>query len=112
MSISWVKEFYSAVTICDSEGKIIYMNDKAALMFSKDGGYNLIGTSLFDCHSEQSNEIIKSLMIENKSNSYTIEKNGIKKLIHQSPWYEDGKLKGLVEISIEIPFEMPHHKRS
>ncbi len=111
MNINWVKEFNSAVTICDTEGTIIYMNDKAASMFSKDGGYNLIGTSLFDCHSEQSNEIIKNLMIENKSNSYTIEKNGIKKLIHQSPWYENGKLKGLVEISIEIPFEMPHHKR-
>lgn len=112
MNINWEKEFDAAVTICDNEGKIIYMNDKAASTFSKDGGYNLIGTSLFDCHSEKSNEIIKSLMTENKSNSYTIENNGIKKLIHQAPWYENDILKGLVEISIEIPFEMPHHKRS
>ena len=44
-------------------------------------------------------------------NSYTIEKKGIKKLIHQSPWFEDGKPAGLIEISIEIPFELPHFIR-
>lgn len=111
MDINWVKEFGSAVTICDKNGIILYMNEKAALGFLNDGGYNLIGTNLFDCHSEQSVILIKKLLSEGESNSYTIEKNGIKKFIHQSPWYENGELMGLVEISIEIPFEMPHHLR-
>lgn len=109
---NWVKEFNSAITVCDTDGKIIYMNDKAASTFAGDGGYDLIGKNIFDCHSEQSTKTIKELIRDNKTNSYTIEKNGVKKLIYQSPWYEDGSPKGLVEISIEIPFEMPHHIRS
>lgn len=112
MEINWTKEFISAVTICDVEGKIIYMNDKAASMFSKSGGYELIGKSLFECHNERSNDIIKDLIQSGKTNSYTIEKEGIKKLIFQSPWYENGKVMGLVEISHEIPFDLPHHIRS
>lgn len=109
---NWIKEFNSAVTVCDTDGKIVYMNDKAAYTFAGDGGYDLVGKNIFNCHSEQSATIIKELIRGNKINSYTIEKNGVKKLIYQSPWYENGTVKGLVEISIEIPFEMPHHIRS
>ena len=50
-------------------------------------------------------------MNEKKPNVYTIEKNGIKKLIYQSPWFEKGVMKGLVELSLEIPFDMPHFIR-
>ena len=39
------------------------------------------------------------------------EKNGVKKLIYQTPWYENGEFMGLVEFSLEIPFEMPHYIR-
>ncbi|MDP3435243.1 MAG: hypothetical protein Q8T04_20070 [Bacteroidota bacterium] len=45
------------------------------------------------------------------SNSYTTEKNGIRKMIHQTPWIEDGEFKGLIEISFEVPMELPHYKR-
>jgi hypothetical protein len=50
-------------------------------------------------------------MNEKRPNVYTIEKNGIKKLIYQSPWFEKGEMKGLVELSLEIPFNMPHFIR-
>jgi hypothetical protein len=57
-------------------------------------------------------------MIANgESNSYTISKNGVKKLIHQTPWYKIGKdgngktIGGLVEVSIVLPDEMPHFVR-
>jgi len=108
----WTKEFNTAITVCDLNGEIIDMNNKAAEAFKEDGGYELIGKNLFGCHSEESNKIITELLREEKTNVYTIEKNGIKKLIYQAPWYENGEPKGLVELSIEIPFEMPHHKRS
>ncbi len=55
--------------------------------------------------------MIKKLMNENKINVYTIEKNGVKKLIYQAPFVENGEVKGLVELAIEIPFEMPHFVR-
>lgn len=112
MTADWTKEFNTAITICNTEGKIIEMNEKAAEIFREDGGYQLIGKNLFECHSEQSNKIIKEMISKRKSNVYTIEKNGTKKLIYQAPWFESGEFKGLVELSIEIPFDMPHHIRS
>jgi hypothetical protein len=51
-------------------------------------------------------------MNDNKTNVYTIEKNGVHKLIYQSPWFEKGELKGLVEFTVEIPSDLPHHVRS
>jgi predicted RNA methylase len=46
-----------------------------------------------------------------ETNIYTIEKNGIKKIIRQSPWLKDGVFSGVVEVSFEIPAMMPHHLR-
>ncbi|MEI7596089.1 MAG: PAS domain-containing protein [Bacteroidota bacterium] len=107
----WAKEFNSAVTVCNTNGIILYMNKKAGKTFEKWGGIELIGKSLFDCHNDHSVAKIKELIATEKSNSYTIEKNGVKKLIHQAPWFKDGKCAGLVEISIEIPFDMSHFVR-
>ncbi|KAF0141422.1 MAG: PAS fold domain protein [Stygiobacter sp.] len=110
--MDWAKELPTAITICDLDGKITYLNEKSAEVFEDDGGYKLIGQNLFACHSNESNEKIKQIIAEQKPNTYTIEKAGKKKLIHQTPWFENGELKGLVEFSIEIPFDMPHHVRS
>jgi transcriptional regulator with PAS, ATPase and Fis domain len=104
-------EYPSAVTICNTQGIVVYMNNKAKSTFNKYGGEQLIGKSLFDCHQPRSVEIIRSLMDSGQTNTYTITKNGIKKLIHQSPWYVDSKVAGLIEISIELPENMPHHNR-
>jgi hypothetical protein len=54
---------------------------------------------------------VQELLTSGRSNVYTIEKGGIKKLIYQSPWYENGKYAGLVELSLPIPKEMPHFVR-
>ncbi|MDD2385770.1 MAG: PAS domain-containing protein [Bacteroidales bacterium] len=100
-----------AVTACDINANIIYMNEKSCSTFLKNGIKSLIGTPLFDCHSEKSAEQIRNLLKTGKTNSYTIEKNGLKKLIYQCPWYKKDKIAGLVEISIVIPFEMNHFIR-
>jgi hypothetical protein len=55
--------------------------------------------------------MIMSMLETGASNSYTIEKDGVKKLIHQTPWRVDGVVKGLVEFSIVLPPELPHFKR-
>jgi hypothetical protein len=41
----------------------------------------------------------------------TYEKDGGEKLIYQEPWYRDGQFAGVVEISFEIPFDLPHFVR-
>jgi hypothetical protein len=87
------------------------MNKKSCETFADDGGINLIGTNLLDCHPEPSRSKVAELLQSAKSNVYTIEKNGAKKLIYQSPWYVDGVYAGLVELSLPLPPEMPHFVR-
>jgi transcriptional regulator with PAS, ATPase and Fis domain len=108
---SWVKEFSGAVTVTDAEGRIIGMNSKALEVFAKDGGAALLGTNVLDCHPEPSRTKLRGLMEEGKRNVYTIEKNGLKKLIYQAPWAVGGEYRGFVELALEIPFEMPHFVR-
>ncbi len=108
----WIKELPGAVTVCDAKGIILEMNDRAARTFEKDGGYGLVGKNLLDCHSELSRSKVEKLLSTHEKNVYTIEKNGVKKLIFQSPWYKNrGEYAGFIEISLEIPFEMPHFVR-
>lgn len=100
-----------ALTICDREGIILYMNEKAKKTFLK-WGDNLIGQNLLECHSEPARSKLSFMLKEEKKNVYTVEKNGIKKLIYQSPYYESGVYKGFYEISLEIPFDMDNFVRT
>ena len=108
----WIKEFPAAITVCDAEGVILEMNDKAAKTFAADGGRKLIGSNMLDCHPEPARAKTERLLASHAKNVYTIEKNGVKKMIYQSPWYKNGEYAGFVELSLEIPFEeMPHFVR-
>lgn len=111
MSEKWMNTLPASITVCDLEGKILYMNDASQSTFSKDGGGQLLGKSLFDCHSPLSVQKITEMLQSGDVNVYTVQKKGIKKLIYQAPWLEDGKVAGLVELSIVLPESMPHHNR-
>ncbi|MGA2504496.1 MAG: PAS domain-containing protein [Anaerolineales bacterium] len=108
---AWIKEFPAAITVSDPDGIILEMNDKAAKSMAKDGGLALIGKNMLDCHPDPARGKLERLMDEQKANAYTIEKNGIKKFIYQSPWFKDGRYSGFIEFSFEIPFEIPHFIR-
>jgi transcriptional regulator with PAS, ATPase and Fis domain len=107
----WSDEFEGAVTICDRDGKIIYINRRANRQFLKNKGEDLLGTNLLDWHPEPSRTKLIAMLNTPTINSYTIEKGGIKKMIHQTPYFTNGVFSGVIEISIEIPNEMPHFKR-
>ena len=108
----WSKEFPCAITVCDREGIILFMNERSCITFQKYGGRDLIGKSLMGCHPEAARVRIAELIEKEETNAYTIEKEGVKKLIYQSPWYEDGRCMGLVELSLVLPQEMPHFIRA
>jgi len=108
---AWIQDFPAAITVCDPKGIILAMNDAACSSFADEGGAALIGTNVLDCHPEPSRTTVQELLKSGRSNIYTIEKGGIKKLIYQSPWFENGKFAGLVELSLPIPKEMPHFVR-
>ena len=104
-----------AITVCDAEGIILDMNQHSADVNSH--GKKIIGYNLMNCHPEPAKTKLKGLLEHHTLNAYTIEKTvdgkKIKKLIYQTPWWkEDGEFGGLIEYSIEIPFEMPHFVRS
>ncbi len=109
--MEWLDGVAGGIVVCDTVGKILYMNRQAELNFADEGGAALIGSNLLDCHPEPSRSKLRELLAGQKTNIYTIEKRGSKKLIWQKPWYRDGAFAGLVELSLEIPWEMPHFVR-
>ncbi len=100
-----------ALTGTDASLNVIYVNEKARKTWEAHG--DLVGKNLADCHQARSMEIMQRILAEGGTNSYTIEKKGIKKLIYQEAWKKsDGSIGGLLELSLEIPFDMPHFVRS
>jgi len=107
----YLDEVDFAVTVCDLAGIVVYMNNKSAATFAADGGFDLLGKSLIDCHPEPARSQLLDLLENPRQNIYTIEKNGLKKMIYQVPWLEDGKFKGLIELSLPLLGEIPHFVR-
>ena len=99
-----------AITVCDREGNILDMNATSANVNSH--GQKILGHNLFDCHPPKAASILRELLENEKLNAYTIEKNGVKKLIYQVPWYEHDEFGGLIELSLPSPFDMPHYVRT
>jgi len=108
----WDEGLPASITVCDAEGVILWMNKRAIESFKEEGGEALIGKNLSECHPEHANVIIGDMLRNKSRNVYTIEKDGKKKLIYQSPWYREENFAGLVELSLEIPAELPHFIRS
>ncbi|MGE5372695.1 MAG: hypothetical protein ACM3QZ_11965 [Solirubrobacterales bacterium] len=111
MSLDWFNTFSGAISVCDADFTTVAMNEKAAQIFEKSGGTGLIGKNLLDCHPEPAQEKLRAILATGKPNVYTIEKNGIKKLLYQAPLMEAGVCKGLIELILELPEDMPHFKR-
>jgi transcriptional regulator with PAS, ATPase and Fis domain len=108
-AVQWWKEFPGAVTVCDRDGVILEMNRKAVTTLGN--GKSLVGTNILDCHPEPARSKVRALLSSGRTNVYTIEKKGVRKLIYQSPWFENGEMRGLVELSLELPDPLPHHVR-
>lgn len=108
----WIKEFPGSIIVCDADGIILEMNEKAAKGYENEGGLKLIGSNLLDCHPTKARKKVEAMLVTREANIYTIEKKGIKKFVYQSPWYKDGQYAGIVELVLEIPFELPHFIRS
>lgn len=109
--VNWADDFDGAITVCDREGIIVYMNNYSAKQFEKYGGFNLMGSNLIDCHPEPSKSKLKAQLKHPANNCYTTEKKGIKTIIYQTPWKYKGEFKGMVEISFDFEKDTPHFIR-
>ena len=108
--MNWAESIDGAITVCDNEGTVIYMNERSRETFNKDGK-SMVGQSMIPCHNERSQAIIRHMLESGESHCYTITKKGRRKLIFQTPWKQDGEVKGLVEFSFVLPDDMPHYDR-
>ena len=94
MNFNWADDTNCAVTVCDTEGVIIYQNKQSISV------------------NERSKGIIARILEKGDTNAYTIKKKGIRKMIYQTAWRrEDGTVGGIIELSMPIPAEMPHYVR-
>jgi len=110
-TFDWVEDYPVAVSVCDTQGTILAMNRLAMDLFGQYGGERLIGSSLFACHPEPANAIIRELLREQRSNTYCTEKNGVRRLVHQAPWYHYGHFGGLTETVLVLPEQMETKQR-
>jgi len=111
MDTSWLDKLEANITVCDAEGRVVYMNARSAEFFRDQGGLDLLGKTLWHCHQEPSNAKVRRIMETKKTKCYTIEKNGEKRLVWQAPILEGGVCGGIVEIGLPVPFEMEHFVR-
>jgi len=103
MKKSWTEQLPVALTVCDETGTILYMNPASVDNFKKDGGAELLGQNLLDCHPEPSKTKLQGMLREEEGHTFVTEKNGKRKLIHEMPWYQNGVFKGLMELIIPLP---------
>jgi hypothetical protein len=107
----WVNEFPASISVAGVDGCILAMNQAAAATFQSFGGMALVGQNLLDCHPEPSRTMLSQLMESRETHVYTIEKQGVRKLIYQAPWYRNGQYAGFLEIALPIPASLPHFNR-
>jgi transcriptional regulator with PAS, ATPase and Fis domain len=100
-----------AITVCDAGGTITEMNGRSARTFAKRGGMALLGTDVLDCHPEPARSKLAAMLADGRPNTYTVEKQGRRKLIHQAPWFRDGVFAGYVEVAIALPEALAHFVR-
>jgi len=108
MVTKWSKEIGVGITVCDTDGIILWMNDLAAKIFRKSGGIELIGKSLEICHPPSAYKKILELFEKKEPYCYTVEISGSKSMLYQSPWYEEGNFMGFVEFIYTLPEEIPN----
>jgi hypothetical protein len=109
---AWADEFPgSTITVCDKDGRIIALNGDARRSFAEQGGGRLIGSNIFDCHPEPARTKFRALMDSRRQNIYTIQKGGRRKLVFQTPWFIHGEFAGYLDLTLEIPWDMPHFNR-
>ena len=100
-----------AVTVCAKDGIILDMNGKSRRTFLKPGQKDIIGQNLLDCHPEPARSLLADMLENPRTNVYTIEKEGVKKLIFQCPWYDGGEYAGFMELSMVLPEDLPNKVR-
>lgn len=107
MRTEWLDELPVGITVCDAEGIIVSMNDRAALIFKQSGGRNLIGQNMMECHPPAAQKKILDLFEKKQPYAYTVEIRGVTVMLYQAPRHENGQFAGFVEFIFSLPEVVP-----
>ena len=100
-----------AVTVCTKDGTILDMNGKSRRTFLKPGREEIIGRNVLDCHPEPARTFLADMLANPRTNIYTVEKEGQKKFIVQTPWYDGDDYAGYMELAVVLPESIPNRIR-
>jgi|GEM_PF-474935 transcriptional regulator with PAS, ATPase and Fis domain len=106
MTQDWFEEADAGMVVCDEKGIILSMNERAAKIFRQNGGRNLVGKSMMGCHPADAQKKIAELLESKKPHAYTVEVQGVKWLLYQSPWFEKRRFRGYIEFILPLPAQM------
>jgi hypothetical protein len=67
---------------------------------------------MLECFPEAARGRVEKMLSAETQNVYTLEQNGEKQLVYQTPWYQDGEYAGFVELILPIPVNIPNISRS
>jgi len=98
----------AAVTIADQDFQIRFMNDRAAVYYAEDGGLELIGKDLLDCHPRDEHKaLIRAAYDRYRAGDLTPtryhhsqkegEGNAPQSIVH-IPLMVEGSFRGLAEL--------------
>ena len=51
------------------------------------------------------------MIIEPLENMFTVEREGKKTIIFQTPWTKKGEFAGVIELSFDLVADLPNYKR-
>ncbi len=111
MKRDYFEEVDVAVTVCAKDGTILDMNGKSRKTNLRPGQESILGQNVLDCHPEPARSLLEDMLRNPRTNVYTVEKEGLKKLIFQTPWYDEGEYAGFMELSMVLPEIIPHRVR-
>lgn len=101
--MEWFEHLPCALTVCDRDYKILYLNKAAAEVNAESGGKALIGRSLLDCHPQRARRMLRRVMASGKPHVFTTERRGVKKMVYEAHWQNDGEVGGMVEVYFRLP---------
>ena len=95
----------AAVTIADQDFQISFMNDRAAVFYAADGGVELIGRNLLDCHHlDEHKSMIRAAYARYRAGDltptrYHAQKEGgaLESIVH-IPLMVEGQFRGIAEL--------------
>ena len=94
----------AAVTIADQDFQISFMNDRAAAFYGEDGGMELIGKNLLDCHRDEHKTVIRAAYDRYRADDLTPTRYHAKKeggtfesIVH-IPLMVEGEFRGIAEL--------------